>query len=47
MVEDEDSITVPLAEALEREGFETGSPAPWPAALEEARAARPTSCCST
>ena len=48
MVEDEESITEPLAEALEREGFETRVAGTVAAALEAGaqRAAR-TSCCST
>jgi two-component system response regulator RegX3 len=37
MVEDEESITEPLAEALEREGFETRLAGTVEAALEEAR----------
>jgi two-component system, OmpR family, response regulator RegX3 len=41
MVEDEESITVPLAEALEREGFETRVAGTVAAALEEARSSPP------
>ena len=41
MVEDEESITVPLAEALEREGFETRVAGTVAAALEEARSEPP------
>jgi two-component system response regulator RegX3 len=41
MVEDEESITVPLAEALEREGFDTRVAGTVSAALEEARRIAP------
>ena len=48
MVEDEESITVPLAEALDREGFDTQVAGTVAEALERRRASRcPTSCSST
>ena len=48
MVEDEESITVPLAEALAREGFDTEVAGTVAEALELAgRDRRPTSSCST
>ena len=46
MVEDERSITEPLAEALAREGFDTQVAETVAEALELAQRG-PTSCCST
>ena len=47
MVEDEESITEPLAEALAREGFDTEVAGTVAEALELAPERGPTSCCST
>jgi DNA-binding response OmpR family regulator len=47
MVEDEESITVPLSEALAREGFDTEVARSVAEALELAGRVGPTSSCST
>ena len=47
LVEDEESIAEPLAEALAREGFDAEVAGTVAEALELAGAERPTSCCST
>ena len=47
MVEDEQSITEPLAEALAREGFDTQVAETAAEALELRAARARTSCCST
>ena len=47
MVEDEPSITEPLAEALDREGFDTRVAGTVADALERAGASRRTWCSST
>ena len=47
MVEDEESITFPLAEALDREGFDTQVAGTVAEALESAEQRMPTSCSST
>ena len=47
MVEDEESITVPLSEALDREGFDTQVAGTVAEALERPSSRCPTSCSST
>ncbi len=47
LVEDEESITTPLAEALEREGFATKVARTAAEAVEVGAGCGPTSCCST
>ncbi len=47
MVEDEESISEPVAAALEREGFVSDVAATAAQASRDSEPARPTWCCST